>query len=226
MKIISPAYTNYSPSIKTVENKKFNTTNSVSFGDSFIFQPKDTDFHKFVDKISLKAKNLFDNTQVERFVMSADPSKCDYEAIKKVVRISNVNGLDPFDTLFIVNGQAHDGKFETYFNSFFIDENGEEKMQFIILTSTSPKMTKTQKAAYKLFYDDETRKKLASNSIFNPLYKMENSFNSDELKTAIKDSAKNIQNPALDDFNSRNEYYPVFFSKDGKITYYYNSQWI
>lgn len=131
--------------------------------------------------------------------------------------------VDPLEVLFITSYKDKNGHPIVVFNSFSVAPDDSEKMQLFVLESSTNELTKAQKAAYKMFYDDNTRNLLSKGSRNNPLKEVESSDLSKDIAVKMSRISRNIQNLNWAKYCANADYIDsVVFSADGSKKYWFN----
>lgn len=186
-------------------NKMINYTpknNQVSFGDSYNSHTRKNQFDKFIQKLGFK------KTSKGETMAQVQVRKCD---------------IYPNSELLITQHYGRLGNPIVNFTTFYTDDNGEYASQMFRLESPNEKLTDTQRAAYKIFYDKDTRSRLTLESLNNPFRGLNENSSSKEITSTINRVAKTIQNADFARYAANaDKIDDVIFSADGKQKIWFN----
>ena len=206
---------------KTANSATLN--NQISFGDSYNSHTQKNKFKKLIEKICINNNNKKQSIKQVIEVKLSNKSADETTDAFLVKYYGNNCGIDPNDALFITNYVDNSNRQIVVFNAFSIDENDNEKMQLFVIESNDSKLNSTQKAAFKMFYDDQTRNKLARGSRNNPLKDIKPCDYSKDTGKEIKRIAKSIQNYNWAKYCANaSQLDSVIFSTDGSKKYWFN----
>lgn len=176
--------------------------NQVSFGISYNSHTKKGKFDKFIQKLGFK-KSSKDETVAQVLIR-----KCD---------------IYPDSELLITQHYGRLGNPIVNFTTFYTDDNGEYASQMFRLESLNEKLSDTQRAAYKIFYDKDTRSRLTLESLNNPFRELNENSSSKEITSTINRVAKTIQNADFARYAANaDKIDDIIFSADGKQKIWFN----